>query len=366
MANFYDLVKPFVEPFKSLVKPAPTPAPVKTQAKQAQLWMLPGKPETAISAVTAPAGYVSYVAKPYQAPAVSTQEGATKTVNGVTSRYTNGKWVQVQSSAGSPGAVTPTGGGTGGKVGGEDIPIVPIVPEIPKTPETPTPIDQATLDALHFLGFTDDQINGMSPGDRANWAMTGTYLKKQYDLGVQQTKIDAQTFNDAYTKALNDPDIASKYADLATTTAKDFANNLGVIALNAQLTGQQQAATMTQEQKDLQEQEASAGRAYSGFRQQAQQKLDTSEQGIITSTRSKIEQQLREATTGVEKLYGSGYAGLSSATTQYVNPLTGQTENISYTPYGGLTGTVEQAKEADILARQNEIYKTLKSPTATT
>jgi hypothetical protein len=292
-----------------------------------------------------------------------TQEGATKTVNGVTSRYTNGKWTPISSSAGSPGAVTATGGGntggsTGGEVGGGNVSITPQTP-------APAPIDQATLDALHFLGFTDDQINSMSAGDRANWAMTGTYLKKQYDLGVQQTEINAQTFNDAYQKAVNDPIIAAKYADLATTTSKDFANNLQVIATNSMLTGEQQAATMTQEQKDLQEQEAAAGRAYSGFRQQAQGKLDTSQQGIITSTRSKIEQALRESASGVEKLYGSGYAGLSNATTQYRNPLTGQVENISYQPYGGLTGTVEQSKEADILARQNEIYNTLKSPTAT-
>jgi len=284
-----------------------------------------------------------------------TQEGATKTTNGVTSRYSNGKWNPISSSAGSPSAVTPkVGGSTGGEVGGGNIPV------------TPTPIDQATLDALHFLGFTDEQINAMSEGDRANAAMIGTYMKKQFDMNAQQDLINHQTLLDAYTQAQNDPDIAAKYADLATTTAKDFANNLQTITTNAMLTGQQQAATMTQEQRDLQEQEAAAGRAYSGFRQQAQGKLDTSQQGIITSTRSKIEQALRDATSGVEKLYGSGYEGLSNATAQYRNPLTGQIENISYQPYGGLSGTVGQSKEADIVARQGEIYNTLKSPTATT
>lgn len=253
-----------------------------------------------------------------------------------------------------PTTVTGIGAGVGIKAGG-GTGVSAVLPVI----------DQATSEALHFLGYSDSQINSMSEGDRANWAMVGTYMKKQYDLGVQQTKIDAQTFNDAYAKALADPLIASKYVDLATTTSKDFINNLSQISLNAQLTGQQQAMTMTQEQKQLQENEAEAGRAYSGFRQQAQGRLSTSQQGIITSTKSQIAQQLRTAGSAVEKLYGSGYAGLSTANTQYINPLTGQTETIVYEPYGGLAGTVEQAKEADILARQQEIYKTLKSPTAT-
>jgi hypothetical protein len=229
-----------------------------------------------------------------------------------------------------------------------------------------TAIDQQTLDALHFLGYTDDKIQAMTPGNRANWAMTGTYLKKQYDLGVQQTAINAQTFNDAYAKALNDPLIAQKYADLATTTSKDFVNNLAQTALYADVTGKTQAVTMTQEQKNLQEQEAAAGRAYSGFRQQAQNNLNTTQQGIITSTKSKIEQSLRDAATAAEKLYGSGYSGLQNAQANYVNPLTGQTEVIKPELYGNITGSVEQSKEADVLARQKEIYNTLKSPTATT
>lgn len=228
------------------------------------------------------------------------------------------------------------------------------------------PLDQSAIDTLHFLGFTDAQISSMSAGDSANWAMVGSYLKKQYDLGQLQTQINAQMFNDAYQKALNDPTIAAKYADLATTTAADFQNNLGQIALNAQLTGQNQAMQMTQEQRALADKEAAAGRAYSGFRAQAEQNLNTQEQGIVTSTRNQIQQQLRNARNPIEELYGSSYmSNLPAAQTTYINPLTGQPEIITAPSIGGLTGTVGQQREQDVLNRQQQIYQTMLPPTPT-
>jgi hypothetical protein len=279
------------------------------------------------------------------------------------------------SGAGTGGSGTggSTGGGTGGGSGGSGSGSgsgssgggSSVGTGGGSTPTTPV-LDQSTIDALHFLGFTDAQISGMSAGDQANWAMTGTYLKKQSDLAATTASINAQTFNDAYTKALNDPQIAAKYADLATTTAGDFANNLQQISLNAQLTSQQQQAQMQQAQANQEKQFGGAGTAYSSFRGTAQQQLDTSNQGVIKSTASQIQQQLRTAGAGAEKLYGSNYAPLQGASAQYINPLTGEVQTIGYQGYGNLTGTAAQQKEADVLARQQQIYSATASPAAPT
>ena len=304
----------------------------------------------------------SMATQPYQTPQTSTGSGsnaggASGTGSGGTG--TGGGSGSGGGNSGSSGSGGGAGGGTGTGSGAGSSGT--------GSSTTTTPVlDQSTIDSLHFLGFTDAQIAGMSAGDQANWAMTGTYLKKQSDLAATTASINAQTFNDAYTKAVNDPNIAAKYADLATTTAGDFANNLSQISLNAQLTSQQQQAQMQQAQAAQEKQFGGAGTAYSSFRQGAQQQLNTSNQGVIQSTASQIQQQLRTAGAGAEQLYGSNYAPLQNAGVQYLNPLTGQSQNIGYQGYGNLTGTVGQQKEADVLARQQQIYQATVPPAAPT
>jgi hypothetical protein len=123
---------------------------------------------------------------------------------------------------------------------------------------------------------------------------------------------------------------------------------------------------MQQAQAAQEKQFGGAGTAYSSFRQGAQQQLNTQNQGIIQSTASQIQQQLRTAGAGAEQLYGSSYQPLQGASVNYINPLTGQSQNIGYQGYGNLTGTVGQQKEADVLARQQQIYQATVPPAAPT
>lgn len=173
-----------------------------------------------------------------------------------------------------------------------------------------TPAQQATLEAEYKTG--DEQI------------ARGQFIGSQ----------NADTLQKALTRAQTDPYILNKYGDAAIVNQADLKNNL--IQLNAdyaQKYGPQGTVTEEQEvaQKNLAESEAAAGRAQSGFRQQAQEKLKTEQTGVIQSAQRELQQNVRSQGTAYEKLYGtSALAG--------VGPITAGGE--TYSPYGGVAGSV--------------------------
>lgn len=225
-------------------------------------------------------------------------------------------------------------------------------------------LSQTNLDSLHFMGFSDAQIQSMSPADRQNFSMTGDYLKKQTDLGNVVQENSAASLQKAYTAALNDPDIKSKYSDIQQADQANFQNNLQAFQTTTDVDTANQRLAFQKQQKDLAEQAASAGQAYSGFRGQAKKILDTQQSGIVKSSMSQIKQNLQSSLNPLEQYYGSSkLAGLfPNQNIQYNNPLTGGTNTIGYNPVGTLTGTQPGQKKADVNSRQSQIYQNIASP----
>ena len=235
-------------------------------------------------------------------------------------------------------------------------------------------LTQEMIDALHFLGWTDQQIQSASITDAKNWALTGEYLKKQTDLQGMQGQMDAQKLNDAYKAALKDPNIVAKYGDMQKLDTQSFQQNLDYLQQQSSLDAQNLARQFAQERQNLAEANAAAGTAYSGFRGEAQSNLAKQQSGIITSTRSQLKKNVNDLTSQFEAKYGS--AATTPASVQFTDPymaggvgLSGLTQmgpapttTISGQEAGGITGTVAPAREADVLAKQQDIYGTLSSP----
>lgn len=255
---------------------------------------------------------------------------------------------------------------------GQPTPIQSNTPQGGGTPQgTGTPaLPQTTTDALHFLGWTDDQIKNASPSDAQNWAMIGEYLQKQTTLQGQVGEINAQKLNDAYTAATKDPTIAGKYSDIQSVDQYNFQQQLTSMQSSTDVASAQQKIQMENDKKALAEQAAQAGQAYSGFREQAKGQLATTQQGIITSSRQQLQENLNNLATQYKQKYGtSGNYGISSFSSlfpntslNYSNPLSGSTENIAAATPGDLQGNLGLQKEQDILAKTQDIYGGLKTP----
>lgn len=223
---------------------------------------------------------------------------------------------------------------------------------------------QDNIEALHFLGFTDAQIQSMSPSDRTNFSLAGSYLKGQTELGNVQSVNNAQTLQKAYTSALNDPNIVNKYSDIQKTDVANFNNMLNAFQTTTDVDTANQRLQFQKQQKDLAEQAAAAGQAYSGFRQQAKQQLDTQQSGIVKSTMAQIKQNLQSSLSPLESYYGSDKLNslIPNQKIQYNNPLTGGNTYINYNPTGSIAGTEDPKKESDVAQRQGQIYQNTASP----
>ncbi len=217
-------------------------------------------------------------------------------------------------------------------------------PDYLKTPSS------GTFDYKQW-GITDAQWNAIDSATQAFVASTAGILKSQYDQGQANASINSDLLNKAMAAAANDPDIKAKYGDSLAMAQSSLQKNLGFI-------NEEYGQTLTQEQKDwelasknLKEQQAAAGTAYSGFREQAQQKLDTDQSGIIASTKRSLQQNLNALGQGIESQFGSG--ALSNFA-----PLTSQ--GLSYTPAGGIMGTDPLAKKADVYNKGLSEFSTTK------
>lgn len=224
--------------------------------------------------------------------------------------------------------------------------------------------DADATDALHFLGFSDAQIAQMSPSDKQNFSLTGEYLKKQTDLGNVTAQNNAASLQQAYTAALNDPTLKAKYSDIQNSDQANFSNNLQAFQTGLDVDSANQKLSFQKAQKDLADQAAAGGQAYSGFRNQAKQQLDTQQSGIVTSTLSNIKQNLQASGAPLEQYYGTSQFNklFGGEGINYMNPLTNSTQTVDYNPIGGISGTLTPEKSADVNARQQSIYQNISSP----
>ncbi len=137
---------------------------------------------------------------------------------------------------------------------------------------------------------------------------------------------------DALAAAANDPTIISQYSDALKIDKSQLQSSLVDAQTALSTSAQSQKIQFDKDKKALAEASAAAGTAYSGFREQAKKNLDTTEQGIVTSTRSQTKQTLDQARQAFEAKYGT--AATPSLNLNYDNPLNGSTESISGSTVG--------------------------------
>lgn len=197
------------------------------------------------------------------------------------------------------------------------------------------------------VGISPELWATLSEADKAFVESISGVLKSQYDQGQTNVSINQDLLNKALVAAQNDPNIIAKYGDAAKVAANDLSYNLASINSNYATADHLQKLQMEKDRKDLAEAEAGAGRAYSGFRKQAEELLGASQANIIQSSRSALKDNIRNLGSTYEKAYGSDAL-------KNLPPISAGGE--TYTPMGGLTGTVPGQKQADIETRQQQIF----------
>lgn len=221
--------------------------------------------------------------------------------------------------------------------------IVPLLEGIPQKTvgETPAAFDPASY------GITPDLWAQLDPGTQAFVESAAKVVQGQYNQGAINVSVNADLLNKAMAAAATDPDIKAKYGDSFAMAQADLSNNLAYI--NADY-AQSMGITLAQQEqakKTLSEQEAEAGRAYSGFREQAKGLLEKEQSGVIESAKRQLQQQVQKAGSAYESAFGTsalqGYGTIGAG---------GQT----YAPVGGITGTEPLAEKQDIYSKGQSIF----------
>lgn len=236
----------------------------------------------------------------------------------------------------------------------QQFPISGNVNDAPKEQTGPTgpgptgpaaPAGSAT-DSSTF-GIPADIWNKLSPSQQSILESMSTVAKNEWLAGNLNVSINQDMLNKALTAAQSDPNIVAKYGDALKTDQENLTRSLKYIDAeynqNQTLTAQQQE----QDRLKLAQTEAEAGRAYSGFREQAKNRLAKEQTGVIESSRRGLQQQLEQAGQGLEKAYGTSSLG------QFGSISAG---GETYNPMGGITGSIAAQKQADIESKQQSIY----------
>lgn len=196
-------------------------------------------------------------------------------------------------------------------------------------------------------GISNELWATLSPADKAFVESSAGILKGQFDAGQSNVSINQDLLNKALITAQNDPDIIAKYGDVAKTAALDVSFNLGQINSNWATASALEELQLKKQKNDLANTISEAGQTYSGFRKQAEELLGAEQANIIQSSKSALQQKLQTLGRGYETTFGS-------KALDQLSPMTvgGQ----SYNPLGGISGTTERAKKADVEAKQANIY----------
>jgi len=209
-------------------------------------------------------------------------------------------------------------------------------------------------------GVSAEDWSQLSSGGQAFLSTSSKYLSNLLTSNSAiPAVLDSKTLKKLYSEAQNDETIKKYYADDLATAQKDFKDTLATMtAIDAASLGQISTDQMTA-RKNLAEQEAAAGRSYSGFKQQAKTSLDKSQSDVITSTRAQIKSNLQSLTSGFEKKYGTSALnsmGLPSIPGVAASQTGVGIEGVSTDLYGTeLAGTQATAKLADVQQKYQDL-----------
>ena len=203
-------------------------------------------------------------------------------------------------------------------------------------------------------GVTQDTWGKLSPLQQAQVSIVMSSALNSYAANASSLPV-----SDALRQAANDPTIVSKYSDALGLDTAAFTDSLANAQTALSTTEQQQKIQFEKDRKALAENAAATGTAYSGFREQAKKNLETTESGIVTSTRSQAQSSLNQARQNFESKYGT--AATPTASLTYNNPLyngtnisggmdqSATTDNtITGNTVGNVLGSQNVAKNTDV------------------
>lgn len=225
---------------------------------------------------------------------------------------------------------------------------------------------------VYMFGWTPEQANAFIASDPASakqFAVWGSYLKKQQEINGSTGIANKDAFLQSLEKARIDPEIKAKYGDIQNVDTFNFNQSLANSQFSANETSKLQKTQFENEQKALADKAAEAGLAFSGFREQAKGQLGQQQEGVITSSRASLQQELTKNAAELQAKYGTlGTSGITSfgnlgtpTSMSYMNPLTGANEQINANLMSGdIQGTLAPSKTADVLQKAESIYSGLK------
>jgi hypothetical protein len=196
--------------------------------------------------------------------------------------------------------------------------------------------------------FTAEEIARMPEDIKTSLAAFADVQTKNFELGVVNADINAKTWADAMAAAAQDPSIRDKYGDelrRSTETLRKAVESLG------DTFRMQEAANLREqelERQRLSEIEAAAGRAYSGFREQAKERLSKEHSDVIKSGRMQLQQSLQSLQLPFESRFG---------TNALKNLKLPDISGIKYDPISGLVGSFDREKKDASKALARDFYE---------
>lgn len=171
------------------------------------------------------------------------------------------------------------------------------------------------------VGIPDDIWSQASEEQKAVIAGMSDVIQKQLDANQQiPVRLTPEELQKLYIEAQNDPVISKYYGDRLRMGQADLQHTLSTLsgAYN-----QEEQARMRQFEKDkenLDLAETNAGRAFSGFREQAKDMMAKGQSDIISSSRRQLKDTLYNLGSQFERTYGTKYTpGLNISTEKYDN-----------------------------------------------
>lgn len=214
------------------------------------------------------------------------------------------------------------------------------------------PLPDDMVANLKALGLSDETINSLPPDQRGIFASIGAVMQKQIDNGnpLPQTFTtdDLARFAD---QAAKDPTIDKYYKDQLRLGVADLNAKMGFLTGETQAAFQQLQQQFPQQNIEAAKAAAAAGQAYSGFRNQAKERLKQNQQAVLSSTTRQAQQNLRNLGTNFEQNYGTAnlpQGGLRIA---------GVPSPIAYNAFGNVPGQLEQQKQLDIANKNQSLIQ---------
>lgn len=204
-------------------------------------------------------------------------------------------------------------------------------------------LDNQTLDSM---GITQSTKDALGQQGIATMAAIGTAIQSQYEAGKTVPQIlTKEDLDRIFTEAQNDPIIDKYYKEQLTLGKNDFLMAAEYLKAGYEEERRLLADKQTLEKETLANTEAESGRAYSGFRQQAESRLSANQQGLIESTRRSSKYKMQGIGSAFEKQYG----------TQALNQVNPSMNDIAYNPQGNIAGQTEADRLDSIRKREQSI-----------